>query len=234
MEHWKDSEWLRVKYETEGLSSPQIATLCNINPVTIRYWLKKHNIPTRTYSETVRLKTKNGYRRRGVKHSLESRRKISENHADVSGKNNPMYGTVGELSPNFGKEKSASTKEKLSLANKGKPNSKLAGENNPNWKGGRTSLAQIFRSTIQYETWRLQVYTRDKFLCQECKVEGKRLQAHHKQHLSKLFDKHQITHISQTYTIKEFWDIDNGTTLCKECHAKTHKRTTRKPSTTDK
>ncbi|MBS4195317.1 HNH endonuclease [Lederbergia citri] len=31
----------------------------------------------------------------------EVRKKISENHADVSGKNNPMYGMKGKLAPNF-------------------------------------------------------------------------------------------------------------------------------------
>jgi 5-methylcytosine-specific restriction endonuclease McrA len=31
----------------------------------------------------------------------EVRKKISENHADVSGKNNPMYGRKGELAPSY-------------------------------------------------------------------------------------------------------------------------------------
>lgn len=37
----------------------------------------------------------------GKTHSKEARQKISKNHANVSGKNNPMYGTNGETNPNW-------------------------------------------------------------------------------------------------------------------------------------
>jgi hypothetical protein len=53
----------------------------------------------------------------GKIHSVETRRKISENHADVSGKNNP----------NYGKPRSDETKQKLSELRKGK----FTGEDNP-------------------------------------------------------------------------------------------------------
>lgn len=36
-------------------------------------------------------------------HSEESKKKISEHHADVSGDKNPMYGKTGENNPMFGK-----------------------------------------------------------------------------------------------------------------------------------
>lgn len=52
----------------------------------------------------------------GRKFTEESKKKISENHADVSGENNPMYGKKGELSPNFGKQHKEETKEKIRLA----------------------------------------------------------------------------------------------------------------------
>ena len=46
----------------------------------------------------------------GRKHSEESKKKISENHADVNGQNNP----------NYGKQCSEETKKKIGKANKGK------------------------------------------------------------------------------------------------------------------
>ena len=83
----------------------------------------------------------------GNKHpSDETRKKMSENHADVSGKNNPNYGVVaseekrrkisenhadvkGEKNPNYGKHHSDEAKEKISVANKGKQ--ALSGEMHP-------------------------------------------------------------------------------------------------------
>jgi len=48
-------------------------------------------------SNSLRGKTK------GIKKSEKTKRKMSENHADVSGDKNPMFGKCGELSPVFGK-----------------------------------------------------------------------------------------------------------------------------------
>lgn len=78
----------------------------------------------------------------GRKHTTEAKKKISKNHHDVSGENNPMYGMKGELSPNWGKKHSEETKKKISDSNKGKecywkgkerPNhsERMKGENNP-------------------------------------------------------------------------------------------------------
>lgn len=50
-------------------------------------------------------------------HTEEARKKISENHHDVSGENNPMFGVP---SPNFGKRHSEETKNKISQKLKGK------------------------------------------------------------------------------------------------------------------
>ena len=81
----------------------------------------------------------------GKTHSIETRRKISENHADVSGENNPNYGKsrsdetkqklselrkgkfVGEDNPFYGKKHTEKAKQKMSKKRKGK----FTGENNP-------------------------------------------------------------------------------------------------------
>jgi len=73
----------------------------------------------------------------GYKHTAESRAKISANHADVSGENNPMYGkplseehkakisanhadVSGKNNPNYGKPLSKEQKDKISASQKGK------------------------------------------------------------------------------------------------------------------
>ena len=78
------------------------------------------------------------------------------------------------------------------------------GELNPNWRGGITSMANRIRHTIEYRLWREAVYARDSWTCQECGRQGVRLHPHH---------------------IKSFalcpelrFAIDNGQTLCIDCH----------------
>ena len=66
----------------------------------------------------------------GKKHSEETRKKISEHHADVSGENHPMYGKHhseetlikmrGENNPMYGKKHSEETRKKMSDAFKGR------------------------------------------------------------------------------------------------------------------
>lgn len=52
----------------------------------------------------------------GKKRSVETRRKMSENHADFSGDKNPMF---GKISPNNGKTVSDATKLKISASTRG-------------------------------------------------------------------------------------------------------------------
>jgi len=80
---------------------------------------------------------------KGLKYSspsLETRKRMSKNHADVSGKNNPMFRKRGKDNPNFGKHHTKETKEKISKANKNpskKTREKISkskmGEKNPNF-----------------------------------------------------------------------------------------------------
>jgi len=61
----------------------------------------------------------------GYKHTEKSKKKMSESlKGRLSGKNNPMYGKIGKLHPNFGKKLSKETKKKLSESLKGKKHTK--------------------------------------------------------------------------------------------------------------
>lgn len=87
--------------------------------------------------------------------------------------------------------------EGLSIAYKGK--------GNPGWKGGLSNeRSSIFRGK-QYRFWRNSVFERDDYTCQVCKKKGGELNA---------------DHIIPWAEYKEGWfDINNGQTLCKLCHA---------------
>jgi group I intron endonuclease len=49
----------------------------------------------------------------GIKYSEDAKKRISENHADVSGERNPMYGKKGHLAPAYGKKLTNATKQKI-------------------------------------------------------------------------------------------------------------------------
>jgi G:T-mismatch repair DNA endonuclease (very short patch repair protein) len=50
---YKDKDWLYKKYVREGLSLHDIAKLFEVDAQTIRYWMKKFNIPTRRKEDAV-------------------------------------------------------------------------------------------------------------------------------------------------------------------------------------
>lgn len=82
------------------------------------------------------------------------------------------------------------------------------GKNNPNWNGGITGR---FRDRFKKELikWRNKVFIRDKFICRKCGKVGGQLHPHH---------------IKPVCINPEFaFNIDNGITLCVECHKKEHK-----------
>lgn len=118
---------------------------------------------------------------------------------------------------------------KLSEETKKKISEGLKGENNPAkrpevrkkqaeirkgnrshfWKGGITSQNEIIRKSIEFTLWRKIIFQRDNFTCQECGARsgnGKRIELH--SHHKKSF---------ANFPELRF-DIDNGITLCKNCH----------------
>lgn len=117
----------------------------------------------------------------------------------------------GESNPNYGKG--------------------LFGENNPAYKDGRYPINESIRGLENYKNWRKEVYTRDNFECIKCgENKGNNLQAHHTKafaillseflkeydQFSSLEDKETLIRLATKY--KPFWNVDNGQTLCEDCH----------------
>jgi len=84
-----------------------------------------------------------------------------------------------------------------------------AGENHPNWRGGVTPRNTAERNSEQYKAWRKAVFKRDGYVCQKCGQLGKKLNAHH------------IERFAKNIVLR--YDIDNGITLCVDCHKYVHK-----------
>jgi hypothetical protein len=118
----------------------------------------------------------------------------------------------------IGHEVSEETRKKISLAQVGK----RTGSDNNFWKGGKTPLSRSIRTSFQYRQWRSDVFTRDEFTCCECGVVGSRkLVAHHIEPFNILLDKYNIRSLQDSSDCDELWNINNGMTLCCDCHYKT-------------
>ncbi len=119
------------------------------------------------------------------------------------------------------KEENIDAAKKAENPWKGKSLTRFIGENNRNWKGGVTPLRFRIRESIKYKEWRIDVFKRDNYICQECGSKIK-IQAHHIKSFSEIMDESDITSFDDAMKHEELWDVDNGQTLCIECHKKTY------------
>lgn len=88
-------------------------------------------------------------------------------------------------------------------------NEKNRGENNVRYNEELSEEERKERRNYpQYREWRKNVYERDDYTCQKCKVRGGELHAHHLYSYSQYPDKRVC--------------IDNGITLCVDCHTEFH------------
>lgn len=80
-------------------------------------------------------------------------------------------------------------------------------EEHPNWKGG---ISKDVHSICEpkYKKWRSDVFQRDNWTCQTCGIRGIHMEAHHINSWAKFENLRYI--------------LDNGVTLCKECHQLTN------------
>lgn len=105
-----DALWLAEKYLSDGLSTRQIATLCEVDHKTILRWMKKHGIERRDRIDGVKLNRPHG-----------------ENH--------PWFGLRGPEHPGYKERWTEEEKKAQSMRLK---QAVKRGPESPKWKGGRT------------------------------------------------------------------------------------------------
>lgn len=124
------------------------------------------------------------------------------------------FSTKG-LKPRLGAILSEETKHKISKSHIGKKiplevRKKMGskGNKNPGYIDGRTPKNKRIRHSIEFRLWREAVFQRDEWTCQECKIRGGNIHAHH---IKKFADYPELR-----------TSIENGITLCEKCHRKKH------------
>ena len=140
-----------------------------------------------------------------VQYREPSRRNTNCRHcAKFKGGRKPIEGK------GWTKESWAAQCKLYGIPNAKKFDSTYSKEKHYNWKGGITSENKAVRTSLAISIWRVSVFLRDGYNCILCKQHGGLLHAHH---------------IKPFATYPEYrFDVDNGQTLCAECHKYIHSK----------
>jgi hypothetical protein len=131
---------------------------------------------------------------KGKPNSEESRKKMSASHR-------------GKVSNYKGRKTSQEVKDKISKAMKGR---------RPwNYTGADCTPYKRLHGLTDWKVWRNKVFERDGFTCQECNKKGVFLHPHHII---------PVKDCIETQRLDLVFDINNGITLCIECHHQVHKK----------
>ena len=109
---------------------------------------------------------------------------------------------------------------------------KMTGKNNPSWNGGFTSFRKSLHGSSQYRQWRLNIFKRDNYTCRECFKRGGYLEAHHikriiiiiREAIPNYKDLRGFQIKNRLIEYEPLWDLNNGLTLCLNCHKKECKK----------
>jgi len=152
-----------------------------------------------------------------MKRPLEVRQKISRSHMGIRPSEETRLklrlSHLGKVSGMKGKKHTAEANRKNSEAHRG--------EKSNFWQGGKTTLDRLIRRSLKYRIWRTAVFTRDNYSCTWCGANKKYLNADHIKQFALLLHENNITTVEQAENCEELWQINNGRTLCVDCHKET-------------
>jgi len=97
----------------------------------------------------------------------------------------------------------------------------LKGKKSHFWRGGKMNLQNEIRKSYKYRVWRTSVFVRDNFNCVFCGKIGGKLNADHIKPFSQILVENSISSKEAALECVELWNLENGRTLCLECHKQT-------------
>lgn len=167
------------------------------------------------HTMTPEMRFKISQKLKGIKRSPETRAKMS-----ISGKlNNSKITPAGrarQAAKITGRKHSEETRLKMSLAQ--------SGDKSNTWKGGITPLYLQIRHHIKARQFSSDCFQRDNYTCQDCGIRGGKLCCHHIKHFSWIIEEYNIKTPEQAVDCEELWNVNNGITLCVDCHIFKHKQ----------
>jgi hypothetical protein len=95
------------------------------------------------------------------------------------------------------------------------------GDKHYNWKGGVSTLASSIRSSGKNIKWRKACFDRDGYRCVKCRSRED-ICVHHKKPFAQILKDNNITSLEEAFVCEEFWDVNNGETLCGIHHDEIH------------
>ena len=160
------------------------------------------------------------------------RNPVKLNNLDLSGKNNPNYkdGRCSKIKicEQIGCKNQIDFRAHYCIHHS------QCGERGNTWKGGISPFHIVLRQCGLSRDWRNKIFQRDNYICQACGKNDCNLEAHHIKHFSTILNKfltkyNQFSPIEDKETLlrlalkyKPFWNLNNGITLCEDCHKKEH------------
>jgi len=206
-----ESELLWALYWGNQHTLEYISNLFNCSEATIIFWMKRYDIPRRHG------RFKKGHKswNKGLKGiHLSPKTEFKEGNVPwnvgITNEESHVYknGKSKYICKNCNKHFEAYEKERVFCSIECS-SSFISGKNSSNWRGGITSQNTLERHSKKFRVWREEVFKRDDYSCQNCKQYGGTLNAHH---------------IKPFALFKDLrFNIDNGITLCEECHFKLHR-----------
>lgn len=90
---------------------------------------------------------------------------------------------------------------------------------NKGLNNGSRTLDKIIRQCSKYKDWRREIFEKDNYTCVFCKIRGKDMQAdHHPNTFSEIIFDFKIKSLVEAEQCAEMWNVNNGRTLCYNCH----------------
>jgi 5-methylcytosine-specific restriction endonuclease McrA len=184
---------------SQGLSSEEIGKLLGCSGRQIRHYLRRYGLQTQVRYRGYENLTKNRHK------AIETMRRRCEELREARKKTCEFCGRVYVVRRKCLIEKSRFCSNECKYAWM----DTLEGEKHWNYKGKNCLLKRL---GTKYYKWRGEILKRDNYTCQVCgrgRKQGIQLHVHHLN--------------SFAHNEDGRLDVNNGVTLCKDCHRKFHK-----------